>query len=176
MNWDKLSSQYLIQNKWITVRQDKVMLPSGKIIDDFYVLEYPDWINIIAIDKTGYFIIEQQYRHGIGQTVLEICAGVVESDESPLAAAKRELLEETGYGKGDWQLFMISSPNTNSMTNHCYTFLATDVEKINSPITEDTEDIKVLLFPKEQVKKLIGQNKIFEGVMVAPLWKYFAMN
>lgn len=92
--WKKLESQYLFQRPWLTVRRDKVELPDGRTNDEFYVLEYPDWVNVIAITKNGQFVMERQYRHGIGVTCYEICAGVIEQGESPLEAAKRELLEE----------------------------------------------------------------------------------
>ena len=101
MKWTILSSKYLIKNKWLTVRQDHVRMPSGVEMDDYFVLDYPDWINVIAITKEGKFVIERQYRHGTQSIDYEICAGTLENGEDPLEAAKRELLEETGYIGGE---------------------------------------------------------------------------
>jgi len=172
VNWKLISSKYLFKNRWLTVRKDHVVMPSGTEIDDFYVLEYPDWVNVIAITEDDKIIIEQQYRHGIQQVNFEIPAGGIESGESPIEAAKRELLEETGYSGGEWQEFMLSAPNPNSMNNICHTFLAKGVRKTSTPHPEKTEDIKIHLCTIEQVTELLANSSIIEGIMQAPLYKY----
>ena len=68
--WDILSSEYLFRRPWLTVRKDRVQLPSGQVNDEFYVLEYPYWVNVIAITKEGKYVMERQYRHGLGVTLL----------------------------------------------------------------------------------------------------------
>ena len=108
MKWTVLESEYLFRRPWLTARRDKVRLPNGNINPEFYVLEYPDWVNVIAITDEGRFIIERQYRHGIGSAGWEIPAGVCEKGETPEQAARRELLEETGYGDGEWTLSLVS--------------------------------------------------------------------
>ncbi len=100
--WKVLTSEYLAREPWFTVRHESLELPDGRRIPDYYVLEYPDWINVIAITRDGRFVFIDQYRHGLGETSYEIPAGVSEpSDGSKLAAAQRELAEETGYGGGE---------------------------------------------------------------------------
>lgn len=111
MKWKTLSQKYLIEKPWLTARVDKVELPTGAIIDEYYVLEYPDWVNTIAITKDGMFVFVRQYRYAIGKTVNELCAGVIEKGEDPMAAARRELMEETGFGGGNWQKWMTISAN-----------------------------------------------------------------
>ena len=74
MKWKTLSQKYLIEKPWLTARVDKVELPTGAIIDEYYVLEYPDWVNTIAITKEGEFVFVRQYRYAIGKTVNELCA------------------------------------------------------------------------------------------------------
>ena len=97
--WRGVRSEYLARKPWFTVRHETISLPDGRTIPDYYVFEYPDWVNVTAIDREGRFVIIDQYRHGLGETSYEIPAGVAEpSDETMLAAAQRELLEETGYG------------------------------------------------------------------------------
>ena len=98
--WRVLSSEYLIDRPWLRARKDEVQLPSGFVMYEYYVLEYPDWVNVVAITEEGDFVMERQYRHGLGKVCMEICAGVVEKGEEPLQAAKRELEEETGFGGG----------------------------------------------------------------------------
>ena len=172
--WDILKSTYIYRCKWLTLRKDHVRLNKDVEIEDFYVLEYPDWINVIAITEDGLFIIEEQYRHGIQEINYEICAGMRDEGEMPLEAAKRELLEETGYGDGEWTAYGEYAPNTSSMTNTCYTFVATDVRKISNPHPEKTEDIKIHLLTLSEIQHLLITNKIQEAVMQAPLWRYIA--
>ena len=128
--WTVLESEYLIRRPWLTARRDKVRLPNGVINPEYYVLEYPDWINIIAITVDGRIVFERQYRHGRGEVGYEIPAGVCEPGETPEQAARRELLEETGFGGGSWRLNMVAAPNPSTSTNLCYSFIATGVHKI----------------------------------------------
>ena len=92
MTWKTLSSEYLIKRPWLTARRDKVQLPDGRILDEYYVLEYPTWGNVIAITKEGDMVLVRQYRHALGRTNFELVAGVLEKGEDPLVAAQRELL------------------------------------------------------------------------------------
>lgn len=172
--WEILGSEYLIRRPWLTARRDHVRLPDGVENKEYYVLEYPDWVNVIAITVDGKFVMERQYRHGLQWTGYEICAGVCESGENPLEAAKRELWEETGFGGGEWKLQMTISANTSTMTNLCHCFVATGVERISEQHLEATEDISVHLLTVDEVRNLLVGNEIRQALMAAPLWKYFA--
>lgn len=151
-----------------------VQLPNGVEVPDFYITEAPDWVNVIAITTEDKFIIEEQYRHGIQKVCFELCAGMVDEGETPLETAKRELLEETGYSGGNWTAFGMSVPNASGSTTKCYHFLASDVECIQSPKLEQTEDIKIHLFTEQELKQIMLDGRIAEAVMLAPLWRYFA--
>lgn len=171
-NWKTLSRQYIFQTPWLTVRKDVVRTDKGVDIDDFYVLEYPTWVNVVAITDGEKYIIERQYRHGIGEVLYEICAGTCEEGEEPLAAARRELLEETGFGGGRWSLLGKFAPNPNSMNNWCYSFLAENVVKQQEPQQEPTENIEVLQVDELELKRMMLDGEIVEGIMLAPLWKH----
>ena len=80
-NWSIVKSEYLFNRPWLTVRKDCVRLPDGRENPEFYVLEYPDWVNVIAITEDGKYIMEKQYRHGLGITEYELCAGVIEQGD-----------------------------------------------------------------------------------------------
>jgi ADP-ribose pyrophosphatase len=154
-----------------------VKLPNGRQIPSYYVTEYPDWVNVIAITKEKQFIFVKQYRHGIGSVHFELCAGVCEKkDASPLISAQRELMEETGYGNGIWEEYMRLSPNPSTIKNTTHCFLARDVEKVSEPHLEDTEDLSVHLFSCEEVKKILDNDEIKQSLMAAPLWKFMAEN
>ena len=77
-NWKVLTSEYLARKPWFTVRHESIELPDGRRIPDYYVFEYPDWVNVIAITKEGKFVFIDQYRHGLGETDYEIPAGVAD--------------------------------------------------------------------------------------------------
>jgi len=174
MDWKLLSSEYLIKRPWLTARRDKVQLPDGRINEEYYVLEYPTWINVIAITKDDQMVLIRQYRHGLQRTCFEIVAGCVEDGEAPMDAAKRELQEETGFGGGEWQEIMVISanPSTNNNVSHC--FLATGVERIGEQHLDSTEDIEVHLFSQEEVRQMLERGEFMQALMVAPLWKYFS--
>ena len=171
--WETVSSEYLFRRPWLTVRRDKVRLPDGRINPEFYVLEYPDWINVIAITVDGHFVMERQFRYGLGKTCYELPAGVIEKGESPLEAAKRELEEETGYGEGQWTELMTVSGNPSTTDNLTHCFLATGVRKISGQHLDSTEDISVCLLTEDEVRQLLSSDKIRQALMAAPLLKYF---
>ncbi len=174
--WTILESEYLIKRPWLTARKDHVLLPTGVENKEYYILEYPDWVNVIAITKDGRFLMERQYRHGIQLTCYEICAGVCEANETPLESIKRELHEETGYGGGNWTFWMSISANTSTTSNICHCFLATEVEPVGDRHPEATEDISIELLTLGEVRTLLLTDQIKQSLMAAPLWKYFAVN
>ena len=170
--WKVLESEYLVRRPWLTARRDRLELPDGRIIPEYYVLEYPDWVNVIAITKDGQFVMERQYRHAARKISLELPCGVMEDGEAPLEAAQRELLEETGFGGGQWKKLMELSPNPSAMSNTTHCFLAIGVEKIAEQHLDETEELSVLFMTKEEVKRMLNENQICQALMVAPLYKY----
>jgi len=172
--WQVTKSRYLAHKPWFTARVDTLVHPAGKTIPCYYVMEYPSWVNVIAITQEGKFVLIRQYRHGLQQVNYEIPAGVCETkDASLLESAKRELLEETGYGKGEWQLFSSFCANPATQNNLTYTFLATDVERIADQSLDETETLTVHLLAEEEVLALLQKGEIVQALMAAPLWKYF---
>ena len=174
MKWKILKSEYLIKRPWLTARKDTVELPTGVVNDEYYVLEYPTWINVIAVTDGGEYVLIRQYRHGIGETNFEIVAGVCEDGEQPVDAARRELMEETGYSGGEWSEIMTVSANTSTMNNLCHCFVATGVRRLAAPHQEATEDISVHLLGTDEVRRLLTDGEIKQATMLAPLWRYFA--
>lgn len=173
MKWKVIESEYLFKRPWLTARRDHVRLPSGVEVPEFYVVEYPEFCNVIAITKEGKFIIEWQYRHAAGFCGYEIPAGCVEKGESPLEAAKRELYEETGYAGGTWVPIMTVFQNPSSFNNQAHTFLAMGVEQVSTQHLEASEDIKVVLMDEDEVFDRLQNGEFHQALMVAPLWKYF---
>ena len=174
ITWKVLRTEYLIKRPWLTARRDDVELPDGRTIPEYYVLEYPDWVNVIAITKDDQFVMERQYRHALGCTCFELPCGVIEEGETPIEAAKRELEEETGYSGGEWTKLMELSANPSTMNNLAHCFLATGVEKVSEQHLDPTEDLSVHLLTREEVLNLLRNNEMMQSLMVAPLLKYLS--
>jgi ADP-ribose pyrophosphatase len=167
--WKILESNYLHKN----VRIDTCELPDGKVIEGF-VLEYGDWATIIALTRSKEVVMVRQYRHGAQKVILELPGGAMEAkDESPLQAAKRELLEETGYASDKFIQIGCVSPNPANQTNLIYSFLALDAEKIGSQNLDGTEEIEVVLKPLEEVIAMAKQGELLQSMQVSAV--FFAL-
>ena len=181
--WRVEQSDYIYRQRWLTVRKDAVRLPGGGYMPDYYLFEYMDWVNVVAVTTAGHLVLIRLYRHGIGQTLFELCAGAVDppppgvdprSAAYLLATAQRELREETGFGGGTWQLFMTTSANTGTHTNLNYTFLATGVERVGAQDLEDTEEITVHLLSPAEAWEVVNAGQMKQAMCLAPLLNYLA--
>jgi 8-oxo-dGTP pyrophosphatase MutT (NUDIX family) len=171
--WDVLSSSYLSRKPWLTLRQDRVRLPNGTLIEDYNVLEYSDWVNVVVVTKDGMVVLVRQYRHGIRAVHYELPAGVCEAtDPGPEETAKRELLEETGYGGGDWSLMSTLSANPGTHSNRTYTYLANVVTLMQDQQLEATEDLRVHLASPAEVHRILTAGEIMQALHAAPLWQF----
>lgn len=168
--WKKLSSCYLVKEKWATLRVDTCELQEGLIKDDYYVLEYPDWVNAVACTKEGRIILVRQYRHGADIISLEIPGGVIDEGETPEAAIKRELLEETGYTFETCELIATLYPNPATSTNRTFTYLLTGGVKTSEQHLDEHEILTVEEYTMDEVKQLLAENKIAQALHVAALY------
>lgn len=100
---------------------------------------------------------------------------MVEDGEDPLDGAKRELLEETGYAGGEWELSMVVSANPGSQNNLSYSYIARGVTKVGGQHLDATEDIRVELLSEDEVYGMLVRDELKQALMAAPLWKYFAL-
>ncbi|MCM1450350.1 MAG: NUDIX hydrolase [Clostridiales bacterium] len=174
--WQVLDSEYIVRRPWLVARRDTVKLPTGVIYPEYYVLEYPTWVNVIAITPQGHFVMVEQYRHGLGDVFTELCAGCVEAGEQPIDAARRELAEETGYTGGQWELLTVISGNPSTSNNLTYCYIARDVVPTQDQHLDTTEDIAVTLLTRPQLLELLESDQMKQSLMAAPLWKAIAQN
>lgn len=171
--WQVLGSRYLLDRKpYMTLREDQVLLPNGVVLDQYFVFEYPDWASVLAVTATGDIVLVRQYRHGIGAVHYELPAGVIDPGELPLDSARRELLEETGYGGGQWSLFTTLSANPATHTNRCHIFLATGVSLQKAPDYDHSEDMTVHLLSPEEVKAALRNGGFMQALHAAALWQF----
>jgi 8-oxo-dGTP pyrophosphatase MutT (NUDIX family) len=145
--WQLLDSSYAFRDRWLSVRSDTVRLPGGKTLSPYHVVEVADWVNVVAISDAGNVILVEQYRHAVKRTMLEIPAGHVDPKEDREAAARRELLEETGYGGGAWHALGTPHPVASRFANQVHSYLALGVRKIGEPLLEESENLNILELP-----------------------------
>jgi ADP-ribose pyrophosphatase YjhB (NUDIX family) len=171
--WQTLNSQYLFDRPWLKVRQDHVRLPRGHELPDYYVVEHPPWVNVIAETVDDCLVLIRQYRHGLGEIHYELPGGVCDAEESLLKAAQRELLEETGFGGGNWREWMVLSANPARQNNRNYTFLARAVQLLERPRPDAGEDIAVQLVTKRTAREIVLGGEMIHALHAGPLLKYF---
>lgn len=167
--WKILASKHVYPH----VRIDQCELPDGQVIEGF-VLEYRDWATVVALTPDRQVVMERQYRHGIQQVLLELPGGVIDpEDASPLEAARRELLEETGYTSDKFIQVGKVCPNPANQVNSIYYYLALDACQTAPQHLDGTEEIEVELLPLESLIELAKRGELVQSLQVSAL--FFAL-
>jgi ADP-ribose pyrophosphatase len=174
LDWKVEKSEYLIKDKWLNVRADKCISPNGHIIEPYYVIEYPNWINTFAMTKQNEVLLVKQYRHGFGKTLIELPSGTIEGSESAVETAKRELLEETGYTGCNFKQIGRVCPNTSNHSNLTYSVLATGLEKVAEPIIDETELIEPILVSLDKVIEMAKNGEFLQALHTSTI--FFALS
>ncbi len=170
--WTIDASEYIINDKFLTLRSDACTTPEGGKVAPYYVFELEDWVNCIAIDEAGNVVMLRHYRHGIRQYVMEFVGGRIdETDTSPEAAAVRELQEEAGYNGGTLYHVGTSYPNPANHTNQVHTFLAVGGKVDHPQNLEVGETILVEKIPlKTVIREMSKSNTIYPALYIAALF------
>jgi 8-oxo-dGTP pyrophosphatase MutT (NUDIX family) len=174
MNWSIESTRRVIRDRWLSVRADRCRMPDGREVDPYYVLEYPDWVNVVAVTESEEVVLVRQYRHGVARVVLELPSGVVEgSDAGPLETARRELLEETGYTSDAFRLTGVLSANPATHNNLTHCFLASACRKVAEPRLDDIEELEVVVVPLDRLGGLAREGALLQSLHVGSI--FFAL-
>jgi 8-oxo-dGTP pyrophosphatase MutT (NUDIX family) len=171
--WESLSLDYLFRRPpWLVLRHQHFRLPTGREIPDYWISEYPPWINVVAVTPGDELVLVRQYRPALGQVHYELPAGVVEEGEDLETAARRELREETGFSGGVWRLLSTLSANPALQTNLTTTFLAEGVQPVDRPALDSTEDLRVHRMKVDQALGMLDRGEMIQALHAAPLLRY----
>jgi 8-oxo-dGTP pyrophosphatase MutT (NUDIX family) len=180
--WRIIRTKGVWKDRWINLRADHCVTPAGTEIGPYYVLTYPDWVHVVAVTPSGGLVLVRQYRHAIGESVLELPAGAVDpSDANTEQAARRELEEETGFTAQRWRLVSSLYPNPATQTNRVHVYLALDaVCDGTQHLDKGEEGLQVSVVPIREVVHglrtgILGQlmhvSAVLMGLAVADLLK-----
>ncbi|MDZ7717937.1 MAG: NUDIX hydrolase [Balneolaceae bacterium] len=165
--WDIIKDKKLLETPIFSLYQ-RELLPDKKTNPaSFYVLDAPDWINVIALTTDRKVVLVEQYRAGIHEASLEIPGGMVDEGESPLKSAKRELLEETGYQSERWTKLGATSGNAAILNNYTHIYLAEDCVKVDEQQLDGNEDIAVHILEFDYFLELVKNSTIHHSIVVA---------
>lgn len=169
--WRVLEQTELFKSGFLRVRTEKCELPDGRIMPRYYVMEFPDWVNVVAVTTEGMALVVDQYRHAAGEMYLEIPGGSTDPrlKEDPRVAAERELLEETGYRAGRWLAVGWHSPNPAIQANRLHTYIALDCVKVQEPQLDPYEDLTVRLMPIKDLYERADRGEVTHSLILSSL-------
>lgn len=160
-HWKVLDSEQLIENRWIGIRKDKVVLPNGLQIDDFYTVTIPDAAAIVALTPDRRVILKKEFKYATGEELIEVPAGMFEPNETDgLEVAKRELLEETGYTSDEWQYLGATVESSSKLTNRMHIYFADNCRKVGEQHLDATEVVEALEIPFSEAIEMVMRNEI----------------
>jgi ADP-ribose pyrophosphatase len=169
LEWEEISCEHVVHDEWIDFRKSAYRFPDGSSFGPYYSYSRRDYVVIVATDEDGKYICVRQFRYGIKRVTTEFCAGGIErcdgkeygsrldkeNVEDAIEAAKRELMEETGYESDDWK-FLLSVPyNATMADNYANIFVAKNCRKVAGQNLDDTEFLNVHLYSREEIEAMI---------------------
>ena len=166
--WDVRESGLVFDHPWARVRRDVCVTAPGTEPIEYFSFEGPDFAIVFAVTDAGDVLLTRQYKHGIGEIVYELPAGMIDGDDaSTEAAARREVLEETGYAGGDWAALgvLYASPSKSKVRAHA--FLARGVVRVAEPSPDANEAIAVVTLSLDELRLLLRQCEIKDTTSMA---------
>ena len=174
--WQTVGSTAQGDYRIFTIRSDRKVSPRTGQEHDFYVIDCPSWVNVIALTPDRQLVMVEQYRHGSNTVELEIPGGMIDpSDASPVAAGLRELREETGYEGENARLIGEVFPNPAIMNNTCYTVLVENCRCLHAVEFDGAEDLVTRLLPVGEMSSLVASGKIRHSLVAVALY-YFDLS
>lgn len=168
--WEIVSSEFVLESPWYNLRRDVCRLPQGSVIDPYYVRVHAGFSVVFALTAERRIVMTRQYKHGIGDVVLELPAGALEPGEEPAECAARELTEETGYVAPSLELIGEFAADPTSSTGRLYLFLARDASPTGAANPDVTEDIETVVLTIPEVLARVRSGEIYVQSHVAAIY------
>jgi 8-oxo-dGTP pyrophosphatase MutT (NUDIX family) len=168
--WETVSSELVIESPWYNLRRDVCRLPKGSVIEPYYVRVHAGFSVVFALTADRHVVLTRQYKHGIGDVVLELPAGALEAGEDPAQCAARELEEETGFIALAFEPIGDFAADPTSSTGRLFVFLARDAMPSGNAAPDVTEDIETVLLPIADVVARVRSGEIYVQSHVAAIY------
>lgn len=169
--WKVLSSEYVLDTPWFKVRADRCETQTGDVLDPFYVIEERDAVHIFPVTTEGKVLISRQYRHSINRLTWEIpCGAIDSSDESPLKAAQREFLEETGYQSAEWVKLGEFYAGSSRFTSNVHSFIARGIDRVSPPSFDHGEYSAIEFRSIPELVTMLEEGEFADCQLVATAW------
>lgn len=165
--WERLAADIVYECRIFSLRRDRSRFSRDDAEHEFHVLESPDWCNIVPLTSDEQVVMVRQFRHGVRRYTLEVPGGMVDpEDASPLVAARREMIEESGYDAARVEPLGVVDPNPAIQANRCHSFVAYDVEHRHVPSFDSTEETEVVLVPLARIPELMRAGEITHALVI----------
>jgi ADP-ribose pyrophosphatase len=168
--WRLISFEPVLEHRWFRVRRETVELPTGRIVDDYFVAVRADFALVAAVTADDRIVLVRQWKQAIRAVTLELPGGVVDDGETPAAGAARELAEETGYACVELRGIGGGPLDPSKETNRVHLFLGTGAERRHRQALDETEEIEVVLLPVAELRDAIARGEIDAPTSVAGIY------
>lgn len=175
LDWQRVESQYGEDLILFKSRFDQMRNPRTSQVQRRLVLESVDWVNMVALTEAGLLVMVRQFRFGVSYVTLETPGGMVDPGEDSLAAARRELEEETGYTGGEWQYLGAVEPNPAFHDHLCHHWLARGVVASHAPEPTLGEAIAVELMAEAAVVQAVRDGVIKHALALSALSRVYSL-
>ncbi|MEO8647593.1 MAG: NUDIX hydrolase [Acidobacteriota bacterium] len=166
-SWEQLSTETIAKCRVFDVEKSRWRRSSDAKEADFYTVDHSDWANVIALTNEDEIVLVEQFRFGVKETVLELPSGMIDADETPEDAARRELEEETGYVSDGWILLGRTHPNPAIQGNWIYHYLAKSCEATGKVNFDPNESIATRIMPLAELRRLMQNGEFSHSLSVA---------